>query len=443
VAEKRISSCLGSPKKRAFVKTLNAGIFFFVYTSTRKLPMNDIHLDTIEQAIEEIKNGKIIIVVDDEDRENEGDFVCAAECVTPEIVNFMATHARGLLCVPLVEDRCEELGLDLMVGNSTAAFETPFTVSVDLLGHGCTTGISAHDRFRTIRALTDPDTKPEELGKPGHIFPLKAKRGGVLRRAGHTEAAIDFARLAGFKPAGVLIEIMNEDGTMARLPDLVKVAERFNLKLVSIKDLIEYRIKKESLISRQVEVNMPTEHGAFRLIAFEQTNSQELHLALVKGTWLKDEPILVRVHSSCVTGDIFGSCRCDCGSQLHHAMEMVESEGKGVVLYMKQEGRGIGLLNKLRAYKLQEEGWDTVEANLQLGFDMDERDYGVGAQILRDLGVTKIKLITNNPKKRVGLMGYGLEIVENVPIEMVPNAHNEKYLKTKRDKLGHTILKNK
>jgi 3,4-dihydroxy 2-butanone 4-phosphate synthase/GTP cyclohydrolase II len=405
--------------------------------------MNDIHLDTIEQAIEEIKNGKIIIVVDDEDRENEGDFVCAAECVTPEIVNFMATHARGLLCVPLVEDRCEELGLDLMVGNSTAAFETPFTVSVDLLGHGCTTGISAHDRFRTIRALTDPDTKPEELGKPGHIFPLKAKRGGVLRRAGHTEAAIDFARLAGFKPAGVLIEIMNEDGTMARLPDLVKVAEKFNLKLVSIKDLIEYRIKKESLISRQVEVNMPTEHGAFRLIAFEQTNSQELHLALVKGTWLKDEPILVRVHSSCVTGDIFGSCRCDCGSQLHHAMEMVEREGKGVVLYMKQEGRGIGLLNKLRAYKLQEEGWDTVEANLQLGFDMDERDYGVGAQILRDLGVTKIKLITNNPKKRVGLMGYGLEIVENVPIEMAPNAHNEKYLKTKRDKLGHTILKNK
>lgn len=405
--------------------------------------MNEIVLDTIEEAIEEIKNGKVIIVVDDEDRENEGDLICAAECITPEIVNFMTTYARGLLCVPLVEDRCEELGLDLMVGNNTAAFETPFTVSVDLLGHGCTTGISAHDRFKTIRALTDPDTKPEELGKPGHIFPLKAKRGGVLRRAGHTEAAIDFARLAGFKPAGVLIEIMNEDGSMARLPDLVKVAKRFNLKLVSIKDLIEYRIKKESLISRQVEVNMPTEHGNFKLIAFEQTNSQELHLALVKGTWEKDEPILVRVHSSCVTGDIFGSCRCDCGSQLHHAMEMVEREGKGIVLYMKQEGRGIGLLNKLKAYKLQEEGWDTVEANLQLGFDMDERDYGVGAQILRDLGVTKIKLITNNPKKRVGLMGYGLEIVENVPIEIVPNAHNEKYLRTKRDKLGHTILRNK
>jgi 3,4-dihydroxy 2-butanone 4-phosphate synthase/GTP cyclohydrolase II len=405
--------------------------------------MNDITLDTIEQALEDIKNGKVIIVVDDEDRENEGDFICAAECITPEIVNFMATHGRGLICAPLVEDRCEELGLDLMVGVNTAAFETPFTVSVDLIGHGCTTGISAHDRFKTIRALTDPDTKPEELGKPGHIFPLRAKRGGVLRRAGHTEAAIDFARLAGFKPAGVLVEIMNEDGSMARLPDLVKVAKKFNLKLVSIKDLIEYRIKKESLISRQVEVDMPTAHGNFKLIAFEQTNSQELHLALVKGTWHKDEPILVRVHSSCVTGDIFGSCRCDCGSQLHHAMEMVDREGKGVVLYMKQEGRGIGLLNKLRAYKLQEEGWDTVEANLQLGFDMDERDYGVGAQILRDLGVTKIKLITNNPKKRVGLMGYGLEIVDNIAIEIVPNAHNEKYLMTKRDKLGHTILKNK
>lgn len=405
--------------------------------------MNEIALDTIEQALEDIKNGKVIIVVDDEDRENEGDFICAAECITPEIVNFMATHGRGLICAPLVEDRCEELGLDLMVGVNTAAFETPFTVSVDLIGHGCTTGISAHDRFKTIRALTDPDTKPEELGKPGHIFPLKAKRGGVLRRAGHTEAAIDFARLAGFKPAGVLVEIMNEDGSMARLPDLVNVAKKFGLKLVSIKDLIEYRVKKESLINRQVEVDMPTAHGDFKLIAFEQTNSQELHLALVKGSWHKDEPILVRVHSSCVTGDIFGSCRCDCGSQLHHAMEMVDREGKGVVLYMKQEGRGIGLLNKLRAYKLQEEGWDTVEANLQLGFDMDERDYGVGAQILRDLGVTKIRLITNNPKKRVGLMGYGLEIVENVAIEIVPNAHNEKYLMTKRDKLGHTILKNK
>lgn len=405
--------------------------------------MSDIKLDTIEEAIEEIKNGKVIVVVDDEDRENEGDFVCAAECVTPEIVNFMATHGRGLICAPLIEDRCDELGLDLMVGKNTATFETPFTVSVDLIGHGCSTGISAHDRFKTIRALVDPDIKPEELGKPGHIFPLRARRGGVLRRAGHTEAAIDLARLAGFKPAGVLVEIMNEDGTMARLPDLVKVAKRFNLKLVSIKDLIEYRIRKESLISRQVEVDMPTEHGDFKLVAFEQTNTQEVHLALVKGSWAKDEPVLVRVHSSCVTGDIFGSCRCDCGSQLHHAMEMVDREGKGVVLYMKQEGRGIGLLNKLRAYKLQEEGWDTVEANVKLGFDMDERDYGVGAQILRDLGITKIKLMTNNPKKRVGLMGYGLEIVDNVAIEIVPNPHNEKYLLTKRDKLGHTILRNK
>jgi 3,4-dihydroxy 2-butanone 4-phosphate synthase/GTP cyclohydrolase II len=426
------------------IDPVRTGNQYFLLSDLRNTPsMNEIVLDTIEQALEEIKNGKVIIVVDDEDRENEGDFICAAECITPEIVNFMATHGRGLICAPLVEDRCEELGLDLMVGVNTAAFETPFTVSVDLIGHGCTTGISAHDRFKTIRALTDPETKPEELGKPGHIFPLKAKRGGVLRRAGHTEAAIDFARLAGFKPAGVLVEIMNEDGSMARLPDLVKVAKKFDLKLVSIKDLIEYRIKKESLISREVEVDMPTSHGNFKLIAFEQTNSHELHLALVKGTWHKDEPVLVRVHSSCVTGDIFGSCRCDCGSQLHHAMEMVDRAGKGVVLYMKQEGRGIGLLNKLRAYKLQEEGWDTVEANVQLGFDMDERDYGVGAQILRDLGITKIRLMTNNPKKRVGLMGYGLEIVENIAIEMTPNAHNEKYLMTKRDKLGHNILKNK
>lgn len=404
--------------------------------------MSDIKLNSIEEAIEEIKNGKVIIVVDDEDRENEGDFVCAAECITPEIVNFMATHGRGLICAPLIEDRCEELGLELMVGKNTATFETPFTVSIDLIGHGCTTGISAHDRFKTIRALVDPETKPEELGKPGHIFPLRAKRGGVLRRAGHTEAAIDFARLAGFKPAGVLVEIMNEDGSMARLPDLKKVSERFNLKLVSIKDLIEYRLKKESLIRREIQVDMPTEHGHFNLIAYEQVNTRDVHMALIKGTWEKDEPVLVRVHSSCVTGDIFGSCRCDCGPQLHAAMEMIDREGKGVVLYMKQEGRGIGLLNKLKAYKLQEEGLDTVEANIKLGFDMDERDYGVGAQILRDLGVTKIKLVTNNPKKRVGLMGYGLEIVDNVPIEIVPNPHNERYLLTKRDKLGHNILKN-
>jgi 3,4-dihydroxy 2-butanone 4-phosphate synthase/GTP cyclohydrolase II len=383
----------------------------------------------------------VIIVVDDEDRENEGDFICAAECVTPEIVNFMATHGRGLICAPLIEDRCDELNLDLMVGQNTATFSTPFTVSVDLIGHGCTTGISAHDRFKTIRALVDPDTRPEDLGRPGHIFPLRARRGGVLRRSGHTEAAIDFARLAGFKPAGVLVEIMNEDGSMARLPDLKKVADRFNLKLVSIKDLIEFRIRKESLINREVEVEMPTEYGQFKLIAYQQTSTQETHMALIKGSWTKDEPVLVRVHSSCVTGDIFGSCRCDCGPQLHSAMQMVEQEGKGVVLYMKQEGRGIGLLNKLKAYKLQEEGMDTVEANLQLGFDMDERDYGVGAQILRDLGITKIRLITNNPKKRVGLMGYGLEIVENVPIEIKPNPHNVHYLQTKRDKLGHSILK--
>lgn len=397
-------------------------------------------MNTIEEAIEDIKNGKVIIVVDDEDRENEGDFICAAEAITPEIVNFMARHGRGLICCSLIEDRCEELGLELMVGKNTAAYETNFTVSVDLIGHGCTTGISAHDRFKTIRALVDPATDPAELGKPGHIFPLKAKRGGVLRRAGHTEASMDFARLAGFKPAGVLVEILKEDGSMARLPDLVDVAKEFNMKLVSIKDLIEYRLKKESLIERQVDVNMPTAYGDFKLVAYKQLNTNDTHMALVKGEWEKDEPVLVRVHSSCVTGDIFGSCRCDCGPQLHRAMELVDKAGKGVVLYMNQEGRGIGLLNKLKAYKLQEEGLDTVEANIQLGFDMDERDYGVGAQILRDLNITKINLITNNPKKRVGLMGYGLEIVDNVSIEISPNPHNEKYLTTKRDKLGHTIL---
>lgn len=400
-----------------------------------------IKINTIEDAIEEIKNGKVIIVVDDEDRENEGDFICAAETITPEIVNFMATHGRGLICASLSEERCEELSLDLMVGKNTAAYETNFTVSVDLIGHGCTTGISAHDRFKTIRALVDPETKASELGKPGHIFPLKAKKEGVLRRAGHTEASIDLARLAGFRPAGVLVEILNEDGSMARLPELQKVAERFQLKLVTIKDLIAYRMKTDCQVKRQIDVNLPTMHGDFKLVAFEQLNSQEVHMALIKGTWEKDEPVMVRVHSSCVTGDIFGSCRCDCGPQLHRAMKMVEKEGKGVVLYMKQEGRGIGLLNKLKAYKLQEQGLDTVEANLQLGFDMDNRDYGIGAQILRDLGLTKIRLITNNPKKRVGLTGYGLEIVENIPLEIVPNQHNEKYLLTKRDKLGHTILK--
>jgi len=401
----------------------------------------EIRLDRIEEGIAAIKEGKLIIVVDDEDRENEGDFICAAEAITADIVNFMAKEGRGLICVPLMEDRCEELGLDLMVGKNTAAFETPFTVSVDLIGHGCTTGISAHDRFKTIRALADPDTNPAELGKPGHIFPLKARREGVLRRAGHTEAAIDLARLAGFAPAGVLVEIMNEDGTMARLPDLRKVANRFNLKLVSIKDLIAYRMKTECQIRRRVDVAMPTEYGDFKLAAYEQIDSGELHLALIKGEWKRDDAVLVRVHSSCVTGDIFGSCRCDCGAQLHRAMKMVQDQGKGVVLYMKQEGRGIGLLNKLKAYKLQEEGLDTVEANLELGFNMDDRDYGIGAQILHDLGISKIRLITNNPKKRIGLTGYGLEIVENVAIETIPNKHNERYLKTKRDKLGHTILK--
>jgi len=406
------------------------------------MKINEEKLNTIEEAIEDVRNGKLIIVVDDEDRENEGDFICAAESITPEIVNFMAREGRGLICVPLLEDRCEELGLELMVGKNTATFETPFTISVDLIGHGCTTGISAHDRFKTIKALADPETRPDDLGRPGHIFPLKAKREGVLRRSGHTEAAIDFARLAGFRPAGVLVEIMNEDGTMARLAELRVVAKRFGLKLVSIKDLIAYRLKKESQVRRRVDVDLPTTYGDFKLAAYEQLDTGELHLALIKGTWELDEPVLVRVHSSCVTGDIFGSCRCDCGTQLHDAMKMVESVGTGVVLYMKQEGRGIGLLNKLKAYKLQEEGLDTVEANLKLGFDMDNRDYGIGAQILSDLGIRKLRLITNNPKKRVGLMGYGLEIVENVPIETVPNPHNQKYLTTKRDKLGHSILKN-
>lgn len=398
-------------------------------------------LDKIEEAIEAIKNGEVIIVVDDEDRENEGDFICAAEKVTPDIINFMSKEGRGLICASLIEDRCAELDLDLMVGKNTATYETPFTVSVDLIGHGTTTGISTSDRAKTIQALVNPDTKPEDLGRPGHIFPLKAKKGGVLRRAGHTEAAIDFARLAGLSAGGVLVEILKDDGTMARLPDCREIANKFGLKLVSIADLIEYRMKKESLVDEEIEVEMPTNWGNFQLKAFKQTNTGEQHLALVKGSWKEDEPVLVRVHSSCVTGDIFGSCRCDCGGQLHAAMEMVEKAGKGVVLYMNQEGRGIGLLNKLKAYKLQEQGKDTVEANLELGFKSDQRDYGVGAQILRKIGVKKMNLITNNPKKRVGLMGYGLEIVDNVAIEITPNKHNQKYLETKRDKLGHEILK--
>ena len=399
-------------------------------------------LDTIESAIEDIKAGKLVIVVDDEDRENEGDFIAAADKVTPEIINFMSKYGRGLICAPLTEERCDELKLDLMVNNNTSLHETAFTVSVDLLGHGCTTCISAHDRAKTVQALINPKTKASDLGRPGHIFPLRAKKGGVLRRTGHTEATIDLARLAGFAPAGVLVEIMNEDGSMARLPELQMIAEKFDLKFVSIKDLIEYRLKTDSLIEEMVKVDMPTKYGHFKLLAFRDKSSLQSgeHLALVKGEWEKDEPVLVRVHSSCFTGDILGSFRCDCGEQLHGAMQMVEKAGKGIVLYMNQEGRGIGLLNKLRAYKLQEEGMDTVEANLHLGFGMDDRDYGVGAQILRFLGASKLKLISNNPRKRAGLKGYGLEIVETVPLDITPNPHNEKYLQTKRDKLGHEIL---
>ena len=398
-------------------------------------------LNTIEEAIEDIIAGKIVIVVDDEDRENEGDFLAAADKVTPEMINFMATHGRGLICAPLIEDRCEELELELMVGKNTAEYETPFTVSVDLIGHGCTTGISASDRAKTIKALANPNTRTSELGKPGHIFPLKARKGGVLRRAGHTEAAIDLARLAGLYPAGVIVEIMNEDGSMARMPELQVIAKKHQLKIVTIKDLIAFRIKNESLIEKQIDVDLPTEIGNFKLHAFRQITNDQTHLALVKGKWEKDEPILVRVHSSCITGDIFGSCRCDCGPQLEAAMQMVEKEGKGVIVYMNQEGRGIGLLNKLKAYKLQEQGRDTVEANEDLGFKADYRDYGVGAQILRSLDVHKIKLMSNNPKKRSGLVGYGLEIVENIAIEIASNEHNEFYLKTKRDKLGHRLSK--
>lgn len=396
-------------------------------------------LNTIKEAIEEFKNGKIIIVVDDENRENEGDFITPAETITPEIVNFMAKYGRGLICTPITEDRCEELGLHMMVSNNTSSHETAFTVSIDLLGNGCTTGISASDRAKTILALADSNTKPEDLGRPGHIFPLKAKKGGVLRRAGHTEATVDLSRLAGLKPIGALVEIMNEDGTMARLPELLVIAKKFDLKIISIKDLIAYRINNESLVSEEVVVNLPTEWGDFVLHAFKQTTNNRIHIALVKGTWVKDEPVLVRVHSSCVTGDIFGSCKCDCGSQLHHSMQMIEKAGKGILVYMHQEGRGIGLLNKLKAYHLQELGKDTVEANLELGFKPDEREYGIGAQILRFLNVSKLKLITNNPTKRAGLTGYGLEIVENIPIIIKPNKHNQFYLKTKQDKMGHIL----
>lgn len=396
-------------------------------------------LDSIESAIEDFREGKMLIVVDDEDRENEGDFVIAARHVTPEVINFMSKEGRGLICAPLVEDRCEELKLDMMVSSNTALHETAFTVSVDLLGHGCTTGISAHDRAKTIQALIKPETRPEELGRPGHIFPLKAKKGGVLRRAGHTEATIDLARLAGCEPAGVLVEILNEDGTMARLPQLLEISKKFGIKIISIKDLIEYRLKRDTLIEEVVRVDMPTQYGHFTMVAFREKHTNNEHIALIKGEWDKDEPVLVRVHSSCFTGDILGSLRCDCGEQLHKALQLVETEGKGVVLYMNQEGRGIGLMNKLRAYKLQEEGMDTVEANLHLGFPMDKRDYGVGAQILRHLQISKLKLISNNPKKRAGLMGYGIEIVDTVPIRVNPNPHNERYLQTKRDKMGHKL----
>ncbi len=396
-------------------------------------------LSRVEDAIRDIRNGKVVIVVDDADRENEGDFITAARNATPELVNFMATHGRGLICAMLTEERCEQLDLEMMVHKNTSSHRTPFTVSVDLLGHGCTTGISASDRSKTIQALIDPKTRPEDLGRPGHVFPLRARKGGVLRRAGHTEAGVDLAVLAGFEPAGVLVEVMNEDGTMARLPQLMDIAGKFGLKVISIEDLISYRIRTESLIEKQVEVALPTRWGDFRLAAFRQVTTGQEHLVLFKGEWAKDEPVLTRVHSSCLTGDIFGSCRCDCGQQLHRAMEMIESEGKGVIVYMNQEGRGIGLLNKLKAYKLQETGRDTVEANLELGFKIDERDYGVGAQMLRQLGVTKMRLLTNNPTKRAGLIGYGLEIVENVPIEISSNKHNKLYLETKRKKMGHSL----
>ncbi len=394
---------------------------------------------SIAEAIADIRAGKIIIVVDDEDRENEGDFVTAARNATPEVINFMAKMGRGLICAPISEERCNELGLGLMVVDNTATYETPFTVSVDLKGHGCTTGISAHDRSKTVLALVNPATRPEDLGKPGHIFPLRARDGGVLRRAGHTEASVDLARLAGFEPAGVICEIIKDDGEMARLPDLLIMAAELDMKLVTIKDLIQYRMQQDSLIERLIEVNMPTEHGDFILRAYKQSDNGDIHMALIKGEWKAEDAVLVRVHSSCATGDIFGSCRCDCGTQLHEAMKMIEAEGQGVLLYMQQEGRGIGLFNKLRAYKLQEQGFDTVDANLQLGFGMDQRDYGVGAQILKDLGISRMRLITNNPQKRTAISGYGLEISERIPLRIKPNPHNAKYLETKRARMGHEL----
>jgi 3,4-dihydroxy 2-butanone 4-phosphate synthase / GTP cyclohydrolase II len=397
-------------------------------------------LNTIEEAIADLKEGKVIIVVDDEDRENEGDFISAAELITPEIVNFMATHGRGLICTAIPESRCNELELEMMVGKNTAMHQTAFTVSVDLVGFGCSTGISASDRAKTIKALVDPKIMPEDLARPGHIFPLKAKERGVLRRAGHTEAAVDLTRLAGLQPGGVLVEIMNEDGTMARLPELLVIGKKFNLKIISIKDLIAYRLNFDTLIDIGKRVKLPTDHGMFDAVAFRQKSNQLEHIALVKGEWQPDEAVLVRVHSSCVTGDIFHSQRCDCGSQLQLAMQMIEKAGKGVLVYMNQEGRGIGLFNKIHAYKLQEEGLDTVDANIELGFQPDERDYGVGASILRELGVRKMKLISNNPVKRKGLEGYGLEVIDNVPLEVESSKNNEVYLRTKRDKMGHHLV---
>lgn len=396
-------------------------------------------LNSVEEAVEEIKSGKVVIVVDNEDRENEGDFICAAELITPDIVNFMATYGRGLICAPLPESRCEELELELMVDSNTSIHGTPFTVSVDLLGHGCTTGVSASDRAKTIKALVNPRTKPEDLGRPGHVFPLKAKAKGVLRRPGHTEATIDLARLAGLKPGGALVEIMNEDGTMARLPQLIEIAKKHDLKIITIENLIAYLLEHESIVIKGEKARLPTKYGDFTVIPFIQKSNGLEHLALVKGTWTKEDPVLVRVHSSCLTGDVFGSYRCDCGSQLHEAMRLIEKEGQGVIVYMNQEGRGIGLFNKIMAYRLQEQGRDTVEANLDLGFEEDERDYGVGASILHALELGKIRLMTNNPVKRAGLEGYGIRIVENIPIVIPPNAHNRFYLKTKKNKMGHLL----
>ena len=396
-------------------------------------------LNTIEEAIEEFKKGNFVIVIDDEDRENEGDFIMAAEKITPEHVNFMLKNGRGVLCAPVTEDRCKELNLDMQVHDNTSLLGTPFTVTVDLLGNGCTTGVSMHDRAMTIRALADPATQPSDLGRPGHINPLRARNGGVIVRAGHTEAAVDLARLAGLRPCGALIEIINDDGTMARLPQLVEVAKKYQLKIITIKDLIAYRMAHETMVRKEEDVFLPTEWGSFRLIAYTQLDNNVTHLVLKKGEWKENEPVLVRVHSSCATGDIFGSCKCDCGDQLHRAMQMVEEEGKGLIVYMSQEGRGIGLINKLKAYHLQEQGLDTVDANIRLGFKPDERDYGIGAQILRDLGVTQMRLITNNPVKRSGLEGYGLTITETVPLIIKPNAYNRKYLKTKQERMGHHL----